>query len=433
MSPEIVGVLGIVLMLLLMAVGMPIAIAMALPGFFGALYLMGAKASITAMGTIPFNHAHSYILTTIPMFVLMGELIYFSGISQKLFDCFQKWFGQLAGGLAIATVAACTFFAAVCGSSVASAATMGSVALPEMERLGYNRKLATGCIAAGGTLGILIPPSTGFIIYGLLTEESIGKLFVAGIIPGIILALLFMVTVYVMAKINPTLAPAAQKFKVSEKLLATRGIIPVLVLFVIVIGGLYAGIFGTTEAAGVGAIGALLIGLIMRGLSWSKITSSLRDTLRTTCMIFAIIIGAMILNYFLAVTRVPIIIAEATANLPLSNYGILIIILLVYFVLGCVMDSLAMIILTIPIFFPTIIALGFDPIWFGVILVIMIEMALITPPVGMNCYVLSGIAKHIPLGDIFRGIIPFIPAMIIVIAILILFPQVALFLPNTMK
>lgn len=433
MSPIVAGIVGIVVMLVFMALRMPIAIAMAIPGFLGALYVMGAKPAFTGLATIPYGHAHSYVLSTIPMFVLMGELIYYSGISGEIFATLQKWVGYLKGGVAMATIAACAVFAAGCGSSVAAAATMGSVALPEMEKLNYDRKLATGTIAAGGTLGILIPPSTGFILYGILTEQSIGKLFIAGILPGIILAILFILTIYLRARLNPELAPSSMKVVWRERFVALKSLVSILILFVLVIGGLYIGIFTPTEAAGVGAFGALVIGLARRKLSWQAFFNALRDTLRTSCMIFAIIIGAMIFNYFLAVTRVPIAIGDFVTALPLPPLYIAAIILLVYIVLGCFMDALAMIIITIPIFYPTIQAMGFDPIWFGVMLVIMIEMAMITPPVGMNCYVLSGIARHIPLEDIFRGIAIFIIPMVIMIVILMFFPQVALFLPGTMQ
>jgi tripartite ATP-independent transporter DctM subunit len=433
MSPLTTGIIGTGVMLLLMAMRMPIAVAMALPGFIGTIYLMGIKPALTALGTIPFAHSHSYTLTTIPMFVLMGHLVFIAGISGDIFRSFQKWLGQLLGGVAMATIGACAIFAAACGSSLASAATMCSVALPDMEKLKYDRKLVMGTIAAGGTLGILIPPSTSFIIYGILTEQSIGKLFIAGIFPGILLALLFMLTIYFRARINPELAPPTMKVGLREKIVSIKGLWSVLCLFVLVIGGLYAGIFTPTEAAGVGAFGAFVITALRRRLTWEGLIESLASTLRTTCMIFAIIIGAMIFNYFLAVTGVPMAIADFVTGLPLPPLGVLAIILFVYMILGMFMDALAMVIITIPIFLPAIKGMGFDLIWYGVILTITVEMALITPPVGMNVYVLSGVAPHVPLEEIFRGVLIFVIPLILALIILMFFPDIALFLPNMMK
>jgi tripartite ATP-independent transporter DctM subunit len=420
-------------MLLLMAARMPIAIAMALPGFIGTTYLMGITPALTGLGTIPFSHSHSYTLSAIPMFLLMGHLVFNAGISGDIFRSFQKWLGQLRGGVAMATIGACAIFAAACGSSVAAAATMCSVALPDMEKLKYDRKLVMGTIAAGGTLGILIPPSVLFIIYGMLTEQSIGKLFVAGILPGILLSLLFMLTIYFRARLNPELAPPAMKVSLKEKIKSLKGLWSVLCLFVLVIGGLYTGIFTPIEAAGVGAFGAFIISAFRKRLTWTGIVDALSSTLRTTCMIFAIIIGAMIFNYFLAITGVPMAIADVVTGLELPPMGIMAIILVVYIILGMFMDAMAMIIITIPIFLPAIRGMGFDLIWFGVILTITVEMALITPPVGMNVYVLSGVAPHVPLEEIFRGVLIFVIPLILILIILMFFPQIALFLPGLMK
>jgi tripartite ATP-independent transporter DctM subunit len=307
------------------------------------------------------------------------------------------------------------------------------VALPDMEKLKYDRKLVMGTIAAGGTLGILIPPSVLFIIYGMLTEQSIGKLFVAGILPGILLSLLFMLTIYFRARLNPELAPPAMKVSLKEKIKSLKGLWSVLCLFVLVIGGLYTGIFTPIEAAGVGAFGAFIISAFRKRLTWTGIVDALSSTLRTTCMIFAIIIGAMIFNYFLAITGVPMAVAEVVTGLELPPMGIMAIILVVYIILGMFMDALAMIIITIPIFLPAIRGMGFDLIWFGVILTITVEMALITPPVGMNVYVLSGVAPHVPLEEIFRGVLIFVIPLILILIILMFFPQIALFLPGLMK
>ncbi|MDY7033273.1 MAG: TRAP transporter large permease [Thermodesulfobacteriota bacterium] len=428
-----IGLIGIGIMLLLMAFRMPIAIALALPGFVGALVIMGPQAAFTGLGTIPFSHCHSYTLTTIPMFILMGQLIFVAGISSDIFNTFDKWLRQLRGGLAMATIGACGIFAAACGSSLASSATMGSVALPEMEELKYDRKLALGTIAAGGTLGILIPPSTAFIVYGLLSEQSIGKLFIAGIVPGILLALLFMLTINVQSRFRQDIAPSAAAITWKQRFISLKGLWVVFILFIVVIGGIYIGVFTPTEAAGVGAFGAFIIAVFRKRLTWQGLLDSLTSTLHTTCMIFAIIIGAMIFNYFLAVTGLPMHLADFVMSLSVPKIGILCVILMVYLILGMFMDAMAMVIITIPIFLPAIQSMGFDLIWSGVVLVIVIEMAMITPPVGMNVYVLSGVAKHVPLEEIFQGVLIFVVPMLILMILLLVFPELALFLPNMMK
>lgn len=434
MTPLLAGIIGIVVMLILILVlRVPICIAMALPGMLGAIYLMGTDAAWAILRIVPFSQTFNFVLTTIPMFVLMGEIIYFSGISKELFSAFHKFLGQLPGGVAMATIAACGGFAAACGSSMAGAATMGSVALPEMLKLKYDKGFASGTVAAGGTLGILIPPSTAFIIYGTLAEESIGKLFTAGIIPGIILVFLFIVTIYFRAVQNPKIAPRAAGVPWKEKIASLKGVVAILILFVVVIGGIYLGIFTPSEAGGTGACLAFVIALAKRGLPRQGFINALRVTLRTTCMIFAILIGAMIFNYFLTVSRLPITLADFTSSLPIPPLAIVACILLVYLMLGCVMDALAMIIITIPIFLPTILALGFDKIWFGVLIVIMMETAFITPPIGMNCYVLSGVAPDVSLEEIFRGTATFLPALVIAVLAALFFPQLSLFLPGTMR
>jgi len=430
MSPELIGMIGIIIMFALMAFGMPIAVCMSLIGILGAWYVIGINAAINGLATVVWSKSYDFVLSTVPMFVLMGYFIYHSGISTELFNSFRKWLGWLRGGLAMATIATCALFAAATGSSVASAATMGVVCAPEMDRLQYDKRLSSGAIATGGTLGILIPPSTVFIIYGILTEQSIGALFMAGIIPGILMSLLFMVSISVIVRIKPQLAPKTEKFSFKWKDLKETGWI--VALFVLVIGGIYTGVMTPTEAGAVGAFGAFFIALMKRKLTWGKFILALTETLRTTCFIFAIIIGAFILNYFLTITRLPNFLAEFTATLNLPPLIILIFIFVIYLFLGCVMDALAMVVITMPIFFPTIIALGFDPIWFGVIVVIIFEMALITPPIGLNCYILNGVVGNVKLEEIFLGITIFLPAMVLMLILLVLFPELALFLPSTM-
>jgi len=333
----------------------------------------------------------------------------------------------------MATVGACAGFAAVSGSSLATAATMGTVALPEMKRYKYDPALATGCIAAGGTIGILIPPSVIMIIYAILTEQSIGKLFLAGFIPGVLEALFYMGVIYIICKRNPSLGPPGPRTNFMEKIVALKGTWIVILLFVLVIGGIYLGVFSPTEAAGVGACGALIFALGRRRLNWQNFRASLVETVKTTAMIFVIMLGAMILGYFLAVTRLPFELATFIGGLQVNPYIVMVLILFLYLLLGCVMDALAMILLTVPIFFPLAMALGFDPIWFGIIIVRVVEMAAITPPVGLNVFVIKGVAKDVPLYTIFRGIIPFLMADVCHVALLIAVPQVVLFLPGFMK
>jgi C4-dicarboxylate transporter DctM subunit len=433
MSPVTIGLIGIGCMFLMMALRVPIAFSMASVGFVGFIYLSSMKSALSIMAIEPFSTSASYALSTLPMFVLMGQVAFHAGISERLYDTAYKWLGNLPGGLAMATVGACAGFAAICGSTLATAATMGTVALPEMKRHKYASSLSTGCIAAGGTLGILIPPSGIMIIYGVLTEQSISQLFIAGIIPGIILALLFMITIYIRVKFSPEMGPPAPPVSMKEKITSLGGTGPVLALFLLVMGGLYGGIFTANEAAGIGAAGAIVIGVSRRKLPWVNFTAALTETMRTTAMILIIIISAHILMRFLSLTTLPDYLSEFVGGLNVPPVTVIIVIFAIYIVLGCIMDSMAMLLITIPIFFPLILTLGYDPVWFGVFLVIVMELAAITPPIGINVYVIHGVAKDVPMSTIFKGIVPFIFPMIICAVILILYPQTALFLPGTMK
>jgi tripartite ATP-independent transporter DctM subunit len=361
----------------------------------------------------------------------MGMFTFYAGLSTEAYYTVRAWAGHLPGGVSMASIGACAGFAAVCGSTFATAATIGRLALPEMRRYKYDPKLATGCIAAGGTLGVLIPPSTSFIIYGLVTEQSISKLFIAGILPGLLLTVLFMIAIYVMTRRDPSLGPPTTKTSWKGRVKAIKDSWAMVVLFILVIGGIWSGVFTPTEAAAIGAFAAFIFTLIKRRLTREVIIESLKGTAKTTGMIFFLIIGAMIFNYFVALTKLPMVLADFVGGLSLTRYGVLVVIIFVYIILGCIMDTLAMLLLTLPIVFPTIIALGFDPIWFGVIVTLLVEIALITPPIGMNVYVIGGIAPDVPLSDIFRGIIPFFLALIACLIILIVFPQIALFLPGT--
>lgn len=432
MNPEMIGILGIALLFVLLALKMDIGIAMALVGFLGMCVISDIQSAMYILSITPFAESKSYTLSVIPLFILMGQFAFMSGISRDIYTTVYTWMGRFRGGLAMATIMACGGFAAVCGSSLATGATMAMVAIPEMDKYKYDQRLSTGCVAAGGTLGILIPPSIGFVIYGILTEESIGKLFMAGLLPGLLLATLFLLTIYVQCRFRPEMGPCGPATTFKEKIKSLRGTWAMLMLFLIVMGGIYFGIFTPTEAAGIGAFGALIFTLTRKKLTWSTFMSSLQETGMTTAMIFLIIIGANILSAFLGLTGLPMLLADTMAALPLPKYAILAAILFIFLLLGCVMDCYAIMILVLPILFPVVQALEFDPIWFGVIMVIVLEAGLITPPIGLNVFVLKGAAPDIPLTTVFRGIWPFLITMVLVIVLLTIFPQIALFLPNLM-
>ncbi len=432
MSPLTVGVIGILLLFLLLALRMQIGFTMAVVGFLGFAILGSLEPSFTILGMEPFKIGVQYSLTVIPLFILMGQFANYSNMGFEIYQTVYRWIGFLPGGLSMATVAACGGFAAISGSSLAAAATMGMVALPEMKRFKYDDSLATGCIAAGGTLGIMIPPSTVMIIYAILTEQPIATLFIAGILPGLLLCGLFVLTVYIQARINPALGPPGPRFSMKERVYSLKDTWSILALFFIVIGGLYTGWFTPTEAAGVGAFGAFVITIVKRRLTWSNLTDSLAQTTRTTAMVFLILIGAHIFGYFLTLSEIPETLSLSTAEAGLNRYVILWLIIFMYIVLGCFMEGLAIMVLTIPIIYPMVLDMGFDPIWFGVIITLVMEMSLITPPVGINVFIISGISKDVPMYTIFRGILPFWFAILACIIILVLFPQIALILPNTM-
>ena len=430
MSPVTTGIVGIASLLVLLLLRMPVAFSMAFVGVAGFAYLAGSEPALGLLAQDIFDTFSSYPLSVIPLFILMGSFAFASGISKRLYNTTYAWVGQLRGGLTIATVLACSGFAAICGSTAATAATMGKIALPEMKKYGYSNMLATGTIAAAGTLGILIPPSTILIVYGILTEESIGKLFVAGLLPGLILSLLFVAVVAIMCTRNPKLGPAGTPTTWREKLKATKGIIEAVILFALTIGGLFLGWFSPTQAGAIGAGGALLIGLFRRQLSWKSFIESGKDGLRTSCMVLFIITGATVFGHFMAVTTIPFMLADWVGSLPIPTMAIMGVIILIYFIGGFFMDSMALVVVTIPIFFPLVMKLNFDPIWFGVIIVLVAEMGVITPPVGVNVFVIKGIAPDIPLETIFKGIIPFLVALVLFTIVLISFPQIATFLPS---
>ena len=434
MDPITVGYIGIGILVILLFSGIPIGVAMGTTGVVGMFLISGPQAALGILERIPYDNIANYAICVVPLFILMGCFCFYAGISQDLYRALYKWIGHFRGGLAMATIGACAGFAAVSGSSLATAATMGTVALPEMKKYGYSTRLATGAVAAGGTIGILIPPSVILILYGIIAEQSIGKLFLAGFIPGVLEAVFYIVTVYILTLINPASGPRGPRTNVATKIGALKDVWIVLVLFLIVIGGIYAGVFSPTEAGGIGAFGAFLFALGRKKLGWHNFYASLLETGKTSAMIFVIIIGATLLGVFLAVTRLPYNMADYVAALQINRYIILLLVLLVYIVLGCVMDSMAMVLLTVPIFFPVVMTLGFDPIWFGIIIVRVTEIGQITPPVGINVFIIKGVAgDDVPMGTIFRGILPFFFADIIHVALLILVPQISLFLPNLLR
>jgi tripartite ATP-independent transporter DctM subunit len=430
MNPVHVGLIGVMILIILLFLRMPVAFCMALVGVFGFGFLISPEAALNIIVKDFYTVYSSYSLTVIPLFVFMGQLIFYAGISGKLYDAANAWLGHYRGGLAIATIGACASFSAICGSTNATAATMATVALPEMKRYKYSDELATGVVAAGGSLGILIPPSVIFIVYGIMTEQSIGKLFLAGILPGVLLSVLFILTIYVWVSINPEIAPLIEKQTFRNKIKALNGLLEILILFILVMGGLFWGVFTPTEAGAVGAFGALVISVARRQLSWQHFLMALYSSTRIACMIFMIVAGATVFGHFLAVTTIPATLSDWVVGLPLPNWAVMIVIMFFFLLGGCFMDALGMILLTIPIFYPVAVAIGYDPIWFGVVIVLVTELGVITPPVGINVYVVSGIAKNVPLEVIFKGAFPFVITLVTYITLMVVFPQIALFLPG---
>lgn len=433
MSPELVGVVGICVFLVLLILRVPIAFSFAIVGLLGFGYLRTFDASLSLLATIPYTWGTKYAFLCLPLFVLMGSFAAASGITGDLFDTAQKWLGRLPGGLAHATIAGATAFAACTGSSMAAAVTMGQIALPEMKRHNYSPALATGTVAAGGTLGILIPPSVGLVIYGIIAEQSIGKLFIAGILPGVLISLLYVSQIYIRCRLNPELGGPITTFSWSERLRSLRGILGVLAIFGLVIGGIYGGVFTPVEAGGVGAFATLCIALFRRRLTWGGFTSALLSMGRVVGMIFMIFIGAMVFSVFLTATGLPKALANAIGALPIPRYGVLALLLLMYLPLGCLLEPMSMLVLTVPILLPTVQALQFDLIWVGILVVLMMEIGLVTPPVGLNCFAIRGIAPDIPLETIFRGVFPFVIVHILGVVLIVAFPQIPLFLVHLMK
>jgi C4-dicarboxylate transporter DctM subunit len=433
MSSTLIGTVGITALFVLIFSRMPIAFIMMLVGFVGFGRIVSLDAALNLVARDMFSVLSSYNLTVIPLFVLMGQVAFHAGISTRLFNAAYKFIGHLPGGLAVAAIGACAAFAAICGSTNATAATMASATLPEMKRFNYQPSLATGAVAAGGSLGILIPPSVIFIVYGILTEQSIGKLFIAGLLPGILLTILFIITIMIWAHFKPNIAPKGERAPFKEKFASLSGLVETLILFSIVMGGLFAGLFTPTEAGAIGALGTIVLALIRKNLSWQGFADALFETTRITCMILVIVAGATVFGHFLAVSRIPFDIASWIAEIHLPAVAVMFLIILIYLIGGCFIDALALIMLTVPIFYPVVLKLGYDPLWFGVIIVLITQIGVITPPVGANVYVVSGVARDVPLEVIFRGVFPFLIAMVAGTLLLIPFPQVALWLPSLIR
>lgn len=433
MTPLQTGLLGCAALLLLLMASMPVGFAMAVTGVIGFALIVSPEAALSMIAADLYDTFSSYSLTVIPLFVLMGQIAFHAGMSRRLFDTAYRWLGPMPGGLAMATIGACAAFGAICGSGPATAATMSTVALPEMRRYKYDMELAGGAVAAGGTLGMLIPPSVVFIIYAVMTEQSIGALFLAGILPGLLIAVLFCLTIYINCRIHPRLGPAAPRSTWKERFKALGGVAEILALFILVMGGMFKGFFTPTEAAAVGAFSSIVLAVFRRRLTFHALFQSLRDTVRTSCMVLVIVVGAVIFGRFLAVTLLPQTLADGLAALPLPPWAVMGLVIVFFLFSGCFIDALGLILLTIPIFYPVVIALGYDPIWFGVIIVVVTQMGVISPPVGVCVYVVSGMERDIPLQTVFRGALPFLGALIVAAMLLLAFPSISLFLPNLIQ
>ncbi len=432
MTATAAGVYGIVALFVLLILRIPVAFAMFFVGFIGIWVLNGLNAATSLLASEAFTLGSSPELVVIPLFILMGNIASATGMSRRLYDAAYAVIGSVKGGLASATVIGCGGFAALSGSSVASALTMGKVALGEMDRYNYDPRLSTGVVAAGGTLGILIPPSTGFVIYAILTEQSIGRLFLAGVFPGLLLLSLFVLAVTVLCYIRPEFGPPGPKTSLREKIAALSRAGPIVAIIVLTIGGIYGGLFSPVEAAAVGAGAVILIGLVTRTLAFGTLWEASKDSVVTTATVMLILIAAHLINPFLALSQIPSAVGEIVEAMNLSATSVLLLILLIYIVLGCFLEGFAMLVLTLPIFFPIILDLGIDPIWFGVLVVLSLEMGLISPPVGLNVFIVKSVAPHVSLGQIFSGVILFWVMMLVALLIIVAFPQIALFLPDTM-
>jgi tripartite ATP-independent transporter DctM subunit len=431
MSLVVVGIGGIVLLLvILFFLGMPVGFAMALVGFLGFCHVVSFKAGLNMVSSVVWSTFSKYGLTVIPLFIFMGQVAFYSGVNEKLYKAAYRWVGHIRGGIAMATVIACSAFAAICGSNAATAATMTTVALPQMKKYRYEPMLSTGAIACGSTLGVVIPPSVVLIVIGLSTEQSIARLFYGGVGAGVLLALLLLASVYLVCCLHPQWGPVVPKASWNQRFRALVGATEMVVLFLLVMLGLYFGFFTPTEAGAAGSFLAVLISLVQKRLSWKGFIAAVNDTLRISCMVIVIVTGALIFGRFLAVTRIPYDIAGWVVGLPIAKFWVMATIFLVYIIGGAVMDALALLLITIPIFFPVAIQLGYDPLWFAVTITVVTTLGAVTPPVGATTYVVGGMAPDVPLEHVFKGVAYFLPAYLICIAILMAFPALVTFLPG---
>lgn len=434
MSPEMVGTIGILALIILFLMKIPVGVSLILVGLAGTSLIRGWDVAFFQLGRTPFDTASSYSLSVIPLFILMGMILSYTGMGKDLYRAVDSWIGHLRGGLAMATIGTAAIFSAISGSLNATTATVSKITLPEMEKYNYKPSLSTACVAAGGTLGILIPPSVILILYGIQTREPIGELLIAGIIPGIIQVVIFMIIVAILVRKDPSLAPAkVEQSTVMEKFHTLKSVWPFLALFIISIGGIYLGIFTPTEAAGVGAIGAMFFSFISKRLNWNRLKLSFNESVKLTAYIFLILIGATIFSQFITISRLPVALTQMVGNLELNSSVVLIVILFALFLLGCFIEGLSLIVLTIPIIYPIIIELGFNGVWFGIIMVMAINIGSLTPPLGISIFVIKGVANHIPIQTIFKGAVPMIVGMIICIFLLIIFPQLVTILPSLMQ
>ena len=432
MSPNTAAILGLLFLFLLMALRMPVSFAMILAGFLGNAYLISTDAAIYVLATNIWGQFSSYGLSVIPLFVLMGQFAFHSGITERLYNAAYKWVGRLPGGLASTTILSSAGFAAICGSNSATSATMGTIALPEMKRYNYDPALSTGSVAIGGTLGVVIPPSVVLIIIAVQTKQSIIQLFIASIVPGLVLTVLFLATVFWLCVRNPDLGPPGPKTDMREKLVSLSGAAETMILFLLVIGGLYAGWFTPTEAGAAGSFGALLIGLVRGKLSFQRFIRAVTETIRISSMVVLLITGAVVFGRFLTVSRLPFELADWVVSLNVPREAVLLVVLIIYLVGGCFVDALGFLVVTIPIFFPLANALGFDPVWYTVVITLVTTMGAVTPPVGVNVYIVSGLSPDIHIGTIFRGVSIFLVAYVICLLLLIFFPGMALYLPKSL-
>ncbi|MBN1191594.1 MAG: TRAP transporter large permease subunit [Dehalococcoidales bacterium] len=432
MSPIDIALICLAVSIILMFAGVPIVFSFGIVGFVGIVAITGLSPALGIMARAPYNYTGLEALLPLPLFIVMGFFVFHSGIGEDLFKVANKWMGRTPGGIAYATTLACSGFAACTGDSMAAAASMGSIALPSMKQFKYNPSLATACIVAGGTLGILIPPSGPLIVYGYFSNSSVGALFMAGIIPGIILTIMFMITIFIICKAKPSWAPPGESFTMKEKVKSLSGVWGMLVLFILIIGGLYIGVFTPSEAGAIGAFGALILGLIRRKMNLRRITESLKDSTQIVCFIFSILIGTMVFNSLLAVSGLSSMIYDYLVGLTVSPVIVMGGIIVAYLVLGMFLDVAAVMMLTLPIVIPVVQGLGFDLIWFGIIHVVIMELALITPPVGLNLFIIQGVSKE-PFNTIVKGVYPFVGAMIIGMLIFCIWPDIVLILPTTMR